>query len=105
MSLGKAPWLRWSRVQVSMATLIAETTLHHPTDKAVEILTNPHTYQGQMIKMRKGGGSGSGSKKALNYGKQGSQTANENVAETQSKGPCNKAYKCEPPHMAAANCH
>ena len=69
---------------------------NHPavrhTYKSVEILTNPQT--------KKGGGSGN--KKALSYGKQGRQTANENVAGTQSKGPCNKADKCKPPHMAAA---
>ena len=43
------------------------------------------------MKTRKGGG-GCWNKKALNYGKQGRQIANENVAGTQSK----------PPGMAAA---
>jgi len=49
-----------------------------------------------MMKTRKG--VGSGSKKALNYGKQERGTANENVAGTQYKGPCNKACECENPH-------
>ena len=60
------------------------------------ILSNRHTYQGHMIKTRKG--VGSRGKKVLNYGKQERETANENVAGTQYKGPCNKACKCENPH-------
>ena len=62
---------------------------HSHTDKSVKILSNPHTYQSHVMKTRKGG---SGSKKALNYGKQGRQTTNRNVAEMQYK-----AHKCEPP--------
>ena len=73
---------------------------HGHTDKSVEILSNPHTYQSHVMKTRKGG---SRSKKAANYGKHGRQTTNRNVAEMQYKGPCNKAHKCEPPHLAAAN--
>jgi len=37
-------------------------------------------------------------KKALNYGKQGWKTANENIAGTPYKGLCNKACKGEPVH-------
>jgi len=55
------------------------------------------------MKTRKVGGSGS--KKALNYGKQGRQTANENIAGTQYKGPGYKARNCEPPNMDAAIPH
>ena len=46
---------------------------------------------------------GVGAKKALNYGKQGRQTVNENIAGTQYKGPCIKACKGQPLRMAAAN--
>ena len=51
---------------------------HSHIDKSVEILSNPHNYQSHVMKTRKGG---SGSKKALNYGKQEKQTANGNIAE------------------------
>jgi len=47
------------------------------------------------MKTRKGGVSGS--KKALNYDKQGRQAANANVAGTQNNDPCNKVRKFEPP--------
>lgn len=56
-----------------MATLEATATRHRYTDKSVEIhLSRPH------VEDKKGWGSGS--KKALNYGKQGRQTANKNIA-------------------------
>lgn len=55
-----------------------------------------------MTKTRKGGGSGN--KKALNDGWQARQANSEqNIAEMQSKGPCNKACKCKPLRMADVN--
>ena len=67
----------------------------------VTLINQWNTCQGHTMKTRNGWVSGS--KKALNYGMLGRQTANENVAETQSKGPCNKAHKCKPQRMAATN--
>ena len=75
----------------------SKTTWHCPTYKSVVILTNRHNNQGYTMKIRKGGESGS--KKALNYGKQCRQTARKNVVGIQSKDPCNKACKCKPPFM------
>ena len=48
-------------------------------------------------------GWGEWDQKALNYGQQGRETANENVAGMQCKGPCNKACKCETLRMAATD--
>jgi len=79
MSLGKVPWVMHAKHGGIQATLRVATTQHHPTTNP--ILTNPHTYQGHMMKTKKG--EGSGSKTALNYGKQGRQTANKNKAATQ----------------------
>ena len=79
---------RWSHawckpsMQVSMATLRTATTQHRDTDKSVEILTNPHTYQDYMMKTRRGWESGR---------KKERKTGNENVAATWYKGPCNNA--------------
>ena len=67
-------------MQVSVATLRAVTTWHCHTDKLVEILINPLTYEDHMMETQKGGGSGN--KMALSYGKQGRLTANKNIAGT-----------------------
>ena len=65
-----------------MCRYTGATTQHHHTDKAVEILTNPHTLIPRSSDEERVGGGG-GSKKAFNYSKQGRQTVNENVAGMQ----------------------
>lgn len=72
----------------------SKTTWHCPTDKSVVILTNRHNNQGYTMKIRKGGESGS--KKALNYGKQCRQTARKNVVGIQSKDLATKPVNANP---------
>ena len=108
--LGKVPRVGGAMhkpsVPVPMATLRVATTQHCHTDKSVEILTNPHTYQDYMMKTRRGGGEGGGSTKALNYSKHSRKTTNEKTwQECNAKAPATKPKNANPPRMAAMNHH